>query len=193
MPYQIINYFISLFLFLMTVVMLFAFRKPRRITVLSALVSGLISLVIPFLFLALSGQPVDVWLILPIFSFGLILGYLRGITMKLSFVGDQVVGKHSILFLLIWGFSLALNQGLSTLNSIFLLSIGVIVITFSAGIQTGFYGILALRRLVLIPPEMDTGRFRNRAVNRITNLGFAGLLGLFFLESLALGILSIMF
>jgi hypothetical protein len=113
--------------------------------------------------------------------------------MKLSFVGDQVVGKHSILFLLIWGLSLALNHGLSTLNSIILLSIGVIVITFSAGIQSGFYGMLTLRRLVLVPPEMDTGRFRNRGLSRITSLGFAGLLGLFFLESLVVGILSVMF
>jgi len=110
MIYKIINLLASLFMVLMTAVMLFGFRKPRRVTFFSSLFSALMSIVIPVIYILITGVRPDLRLTLPFISLGMLLGFIRGATMKLSFVGDQVVGRHSILFLLLWGLSLALNQ-----------------------------------------------------------------------------------
>jgi len=193
MFYTILSILSSLFAVVMTVVMLFSFRKPRRITAFSSLISAFISLIMPVIFLAITGAKPDFRLALPFFSFGLLLGFLRGLTMKLEFVGDQVVGRHSILFLLMWGFSLALNQALSTFDSTILMAVGLIALFLSTGTQVGFYGILAVRRLALIPEELDTGKIQNQAFHRIIVYGFGGLLLIFLLESLLISIPALPF
>jgi hypothetical protein len=193
MFYTILSLLSSLFAALMTLVMLFAFRKPRRISAFSCLSSALISLFIPVVFLLITGSKPDPRLALPFFGLGLLLGYLRGITMKLEFVGDQVVGRHSILFLLLWGFSLALNQALSTLNSTLLMAVGLMALFISTGTQVGFYGMLAARRLVLIPPEADTGKIQNQGLQKVIALGFGGLLLIFLLETLLYSIPALPF
>lgn len=188
MFYTIISILTSLFAVVMTIVMLFSFRKPRRITALSSLSSAMISFIMPVIFLAISGVKPDLRLALPFFSFGLLLGFLRGLTMELEFVGDQVVGRHSILFLLMWGLSLALNQALSTLDLTILLAVGLVALFLSTGTQVGFYGILAVRRLAMLPPELDTGKFRNQTLQRMVSLAFGGLLLIFLLETLLISI-----
>lgn len=189
----ILNLLLSFFAIVMTGVMLFTFRKPRRITALSSFTSALISLIMPVIFLAISGEKPDLRLALPFFSFGLVLGFLRGVTMKLEFVGDQVVGRHSILFLFLWGFSLALNQALSTFNSSILLAVGLISLFISTGTQVGFYGILGARRLALVPPEVDSGKFPNKTTQRIISIAFGGLLLVFLIESLLFSIPALPF
>jgi len=193
MIYQILSILTSLFAIVMTAVMLFSFRKPRRITALSSLSSAFISLIMPVIFLAITGAKPDFRLALPFFSFGLLLGFTRGLTMKLEFVGDQVVGKHSILFLLMWGLSLALNQALSTFDSTILLAVGLGAMLISTGTQVGFYGILAVRRLALVPPEVDSGKFGNKAFQRIVTVAFGGLLLIFLIESLLISIPTLSF
>ncbi len=186
MVFRILSIIFSFLTVVLTAVMFFTFRKHRRITFVSSLFSLLICLILPVIYLAITGNHPDLRLALPFFSLGLLLGYLRGLVIKLEFVGDQVVGRHSRLFLLLWGFSLALNQFLSTLDSIILLAMGLISLWVSTGIQVGFYGILAARRLVLIPEEFDTGRIRNAGSQRLVALSFGGLLLVFMIESLLL-------
>jgi hypothetical protein len=189
----ILNLLLSFFTLAMTGVMLFNFRKPRRVTVFSSLISALISLILPVIFLAITGEKPDLRLTLPFFSFGLILGFLRGVTMKLEFFEGQVVGRHSILFLFLWGFSLALNQALSTFNSSIILAVGLISLFISTGTQVGFYGILAARRLVLVPPEMDSAKLSNKAAQRFVSLAFGGLLLVFVVETILLCIPALPF
>jgi len=193
MFYTILSILSSLFAFVMTVVMLFSFRKPRRITAFSSLISAFISLIMPVIFLAITGVKPDLRLALPFFSFGLLLGFLRGLTMKLEFVGDQVVGRHSILFLLMWGLSLALNQALSTFDSTILLAVGLGALFLSTGTQVGFYGILTARRLALLPEELDTGKIQNQGIQRIIIFAFGGLLLIFLLETLLISIPALPF
>ena len=193
MFYTILSILSSLFAVVMTVVMLFSFRKPRRITAFSSLISAFISLIMPVIFLAITGAKPDFRLALPFFSFGLLLGYIRGAMMKLEFVGDQVVGRHSRNFLLLWGFSLALNQALSSLDSSILMAFGLASLFLTTGTQVGFYGILAARRLALIPEELDTGKIQNQAFHRIIVFGFGGLLLIFLLESLLISIPALPF
>jgi Tol biopolymer transport system component len=69
--------------------------------------------------------------------------------------------------------------------------VGLISLLISTGIQVGFYGILAARRLALIPEELDTGRIRNPGGQRLVALSFGVLLLVFLLESLLLSIPSL--
>ena len=190
---QILILLFSLLTLILTGVMLFTFRKPRRITALSSLTSVVISILFPVIFLAITGSRPDLRLALPIFSFGLLLGYLRGVLMKLEFVGDQVVGRHSRIFLFLWGFSLALNQALNAFNSSILMAFGLTSLFLSTGTQVGFYGILATRRMGLVPEELDQGKFRNQAVQRMISLGFGALLLVFLVESILLSIPALPF
>jgi len=193
MLYMIINIASVLFMILMTAVMLFGFRKPRRITFLSSTFSALMSIVIPVIHILITGLKPDLRLALPFLSFGMLLGFIRGVTMKLEFVADQVVGRHSIFFLLLWGLSLALNQALSSPYPTALMAAGLAALFLSTGTQVGFYGILAVRRLALIPEELDTGKIQNQAFHRIIVFGFGGLLLIFLLESLLISIPALPF
>ena len=193
MFFQILSFLFSLLTLILTGVMLFTFRKPRRITAASSLASILISLLLPAIFLIITGARPDLRLMLPFFSLGLLLGYIRGAMMKLEFVGDQVVGRHSRIFLLLWGFSLALNQALSSLDSSILMAFGLAALFLSTGTQVGFYGILAVRRLALVPPEADTGKINNKSIQRMILFAYGGLLLLFCIESLLLSIPSLPF
>jgi len=188
MVYKIINITSVFFMVLMTGVMVFTFRKPRRITGFSALLSVFISLITPVIFLMLSGTEPDLRLLLPFFGFGLLLGYLRGVSMKLKFVGDQVVGRHSRIFLLLWGFSLALNQFLSTLDSTKLMAVGLTALFLSTGTQVGFYGMLAARRVGMIPEELVAGKMPNKRFQWIISLAFGILILVFLLETLVFSI-----
>ena len=193
MFYNILNILLSLFAIVMTVVMLFTFRKPRRITGFSSLLSVLISLIIPVIFLLIAGTKPDLRLALPFFGFGLLLGYIRGVTMKLEFVGEEVVGRHSRIFLLLWGLSLALNQWLNTLNSTILMAAGLFALFLSTGTQVGFYGILAVRRLGMIPEKLDIGKIQNKRFQRIISFAFGGLILVFLVETLLFSIPLISF
>ena len=63
MFYLILNLFFSFLTIVMTGVMLFTFRKPRRITFFSSSLSALISLIIPVIFLVINNSALgNVWL-----------------------------------------------------------------------------------------------------------------------------------
>ena len=193
MLYKIINLTSALFMFLMTAVMLFGFRKPRRVTFFSSTFSALMSIVIPVSYLLVTGLRPDLRLALPFISLGMLLGFIRGATMQLSFVGDQVVGRHSILFLLFWGLSMALNQALSRPYPTAWMAVGLAALFLSTGTQVGFYGILAVRRLALVPPEADHGEINNKSFQRMILFAYGGLLLLFCIESLLLSIPALPF
>lgn len=186
--YQILGFLSFVFAIVMTGVMLVTFRKPRRVTALSALVSVLISLALLPIYLALSGVNPDPRLALPIFSLGLLVGFLRGQTTKLEYVGDDVVGKHSLFFLVLWGASLAISQLLSMFDSVILLAVGLSSLFFSTGTQAGIYGNWFLRRLVMVPTRDDIGGAESDTFQRLVPIIFGGLTLIFLLESLLLGI-----
>ena len=139
----------SVFAVIMTILSVIAFRKPRKITVLSTLISGLISVLALAAMILLGGMRINPLLGFPLLIFGALLGFLRGQGVKLSWEGDKVVGRNSILFLILWGLSLALSQLLGTQGSPMLASLGLIPAAFTTGLQVGLYGNLFLRRLFL--------------------------------------------
>lgn len=142
----------SLFTMAITVLMVLRYRKERRISALSSFISLVMSAVLLPAFILLGGARLNLLLGLGILLLGLVVGFLRGMTTKLRYQGDQVVGKNSILFLLGWGGSLALSQLLNLFGSAALASIGLAPVFLSTGTQMGMHTNILIRRLLIKPP-----------------------------------------
>ena len=141
----------------MTILMVFTFRKARRIGLLSPLTSMAVSLVMLPLFILLSGARLN-WLVgVPVLAVGLVVGFLRGLTTRLYHdERGQVVGRNSVLFLVGWGGSLALAQLVNTLGSALLASVGLIPMFLTTGTQVGMNANIAIRRLMMRHPAART-------------------------------------
>ena len=139
----------SVFAVVMTALSMINYRKPRKVTALSTFLSGLISLLSLTALTVLGGMSINLELGFPLFMVGFFLGYLRGTAVKLNWENDLVIGRNSILFLILWGLSLALSQLLGLFGSPLLASLGLIPVVFTTGLQAGYYGNLFLRRLIM--------------------------------------------
>lgn len=142
----------SLFTLAITILMVFRFRKERRISAISSFMSALLSLILLPAFILLSGARLNLLLGLAILVLGLFVGFLRGMTTKLRYQGEEVVGKNSVLFLLGWGGSLALAQLLNLFGSAFMASVGLVPVFLSTGTQVGMNSNILIRRLLMRPP-----------------------------------------
>jgi len=140
----------SLFIFMMTIFSVVTMRKPRKISVLSTLISGIIALLALLSTVYLGGLQVNPLLALPALLLGLLFGFMRGQLVKFSLVGKQVIGRNSILFIILWGFSLGTSLLLGLLDWPLLASLGLIPVFTSTGLQIGFYVNLFLRRVVIL-------------------------------------------
>jgi len=89
---------------------------------------------------------------LAILVLGLVVGFLRGVTTRLRYQWEGVVGKNSVLFLLSWGGSLGLAQRLNLFRSAFLASLGLGPVFLSTGRQVGMNTNILIRRLLTRPP-----------------------------------------
>lgn len=136
----------------MTVLMLFTFRQERPISTFSPFLSAVLSLVMLPVFILLSGAWLNLLLAIPILALGLLVGFLRGLTTRLTYKDGQVVGRNSLLFLLGWGGSLVLAQLLNLFGSVLLASVGLMPVFLSTGTQVGMNGNVFLRRLMMQPP-----------------------------------------
>ena len=150
--FRLIAFLSAVFTLAMTVLMLFTFRKERRISTFSPLWSAVLSLVMLPVFILLSGARLNLLLAIPILALGLLAGFLRGLTTRLTYKDGQVVGRNSRLFLLGWGGSLVLAQLLNLFGSALLASVGLMPLFLSTGTQVGMNGNVFLRRLMMQPP-----------------------------------------
>jgi hypothetical protein len=151
----------SAFSVVMTVLYAINFRKPRKITLLSEILSGLIALLGLAAMIFLGGIWVAPYLSSPLFLVGILLGYLRAVGVKMNWENGHVVGRNSIFFMVIWGFSLSLSQLLGLFGSPLLASLGLIPTIFTTGIQMGYYAHIFLRRLAM------WGKEKNRKILQI--------------------------
>ena len=149
---RLIGFLGAVFTVAMTVLMLFTFRKERRINAFSPFLSAVLSLVMLPVFILMSGARLNLLLAIPILALGLVVGLLRGLTTRLTYKDGQVVGRNSQLFLLGWGGSLVVAQLLNLFGSALLASIGLMPVFLSTGTQVGMNGNVFLRRLMMRPP-----------------------------------------
>ncbi len=173
----------SVFAFVMTALAVINYKKPKKVTGWSSFLSGLMALLGLVAMTFLGGMRLNLELGFPIFLMGLFLGYLRGTAVKLNWENNQVIGRNSILFLILWGLSLALSQLLGLLGSPMLASLGLIPVVFTTGLQAGYYGNLFLRRLIM-------GRKAKSRKGLQAVIGIVGGIGLFLITALFLLILG---
>ena len=146
---QIIGLIISLVL---TAIMVFTFRKPRLVTSRGKLISIAISLAMLFSYLILTGTRLNARVSIPVFIVGLVVGCIRGFTLQFSMEDGMVTARGSWFFLLAWGGSWLLIQLVAIFASSLLLSISLIPVFLSTGIQVGLDGIILVRRIRFAQP-----------------------------------------
>jgi hypothetical protein len=151
--FRLIGLLGAVFTVAMTVFMLFTFRKERRITTFSPFLSMVLSVATLPIFMLLSGARLNLLLAFPIVAFGLLVGFLRGRATLLYYKEGQVMGRHSLFFLLGWGGSLALGTLLNLSGSALLASIGLLPLFLNTGTQVGINANIFLRRLVMQPSQ----------------------------------------
>jgi len=149
--FRIIGVLGGAFAVLMTIIAAIGYRKPKKVSLVSSLLSGMIALLSLGALVFLGGIRIEPIIGLPLLVLGLLLGFLRGQAVKLRWEDEVVISRNSILFLIVWGFSLALSQFLGLLGSSLLASLGLIPAVFSTGLQLGYYGNIFLRRLFMRP------------------------------------------
>ena len=141
---QIIGLIASLIL---TAIMVFTFRKPRLVTNRGKILSIAISLAMLLFYLLLTGARLNSAVSIPVFILGLIVGCIRGLTLRISKdENGQISARGSWFFLLAWGGSWLLIQILAFWTSNLLLSLSLIPVFLSTGVQTGLDGITLIRR-----------------------------------------------
>jgi len=142
--------FSSVMVLVLTVVSALTLRKPRKISVLGTLLSGVISALSLIVIVFLGGMRLNLLLAVPALLLGMLLGFVRGQMVKFSMLGKQVIGRNSILFIILWGASLGISLLLGLLNSPLLASLGLVPVFFSTGLQLGYYANLFLRRTAIL-------------------------------------------
>jgi hypothetical protein len=129
------------------VLMLVTFRKERRIGVLSLLLSLVLSGMILFAFILLSGARLRWIFAVPGLFLGLVVGLVGGALTRLYRREGDIVGRYSLLLLVGWGGSLLLSQVLNLFGSATLSAVGLIPLYLSTGTQVGMNLSLFARRL----------------------------------------------
>lgn len=140
----------------MTAVMLFTFRKPRRLSVGSTLISMIIAVLVPQIYILISGIRIQTAIAAPLLISGFLLGFARGHSTEILVQDGKTYTRLSLLALLGWGLSLSLAQVMGFLQTGWLAAIGLLPVAFSTGMQLGLQGNLFLRLMVQrLAPMVD--------------------------------------
>ncbi len=132
---------------LLVLLMLFTFRKPRAVSILSPIFSVFFSLLLLGVYWIISGAELRISIALVMISLGGIIGLLLAMSTRLYREGNRVMGKQSWLILLGWGSSLLVTQLLTLTGAALAASIGLMGLVFNTGITLGRDLNLFVRRL----------------------------------------------
>ena len=128
-------------------------RQEKRVTALGALLALALVLVMLPVHMALSGArlaPALAWIGL---GLGSLLGFARGASVRLRWQASQVVGRHSLLLVVVWGLSWAVAQAVNTLGSTLAASAALLPVCVSTGGEAGMQCNLLVRRLLMRRPK----------------------------------------
>ncbi len=134
---------------LLTIVGVWQFRKPCPLKTGRLLLAAFLSLVLLFIYMLVGGLQLSWWVGSLVFLVGLFLGVISGLTAKMMRQGAQVVGRNSILALLLWGGSYAFSMLLNLSPSLLLATLGLLPLYLSSGLQVGNQATLLVRRILM--------------------------------------------
>ena len=160
----------SFFVIIMTLIAALSLRKPRKISSLSTFISGIVALIAMLVMVLLGGLRIRLIFVVPTLLLGVLFGFVRGQLVKFNLVGKQVVGRNSILFIILWGLSLGVSLLLSLFNFPWLASLGLLPVIFSTGLQIGYNLNLFLRRVVIHLKNPGKHPFRQGGLATALNL-----------------------
>ncbi len=149
------NYICSIVTLALTALMLVSYRKPKRFQASNQYFSIGLSLVTLILFVLISGARLNFAIGMVLFILGAVFGVVRGMTVKMYTVDEEVIHRNSMLSLAGWGGSLAFSSIFSSFDSAILAAIGLIPLFFSTGTQIGTDCILLLRRRSIKPSATE--------------------------------------
>lgn len=92
------------------VLLILTFRKPRKVSILSLIITIAISLITLVIFSSLIKYKPPLWLWLLMFCTGIVIGWFWARTTKVFVKDDQVMSRNSIWYLIVWGTIFAINQ-----------------------------------------------------------------------------------
>ena len=142
----LLGIFSSMILFVLTIVSIFTLRKPRKITVLGTLLSGVIAGLSLLVIVVLGGMRLNLLVALPILLLGMLLGFVRGQMVKFSPLGKFIIGRNSVLLAVLWGASMGVSLLLGLLGWSLLASLGLMPVVLATGLQLGYNANHFLRR-----------------------------------------------
>ncbi len=134
-----------------TIAMVVTYRRERRISAGSLVPSIVISAAMLPVYAWVSGVKANLLLASLAVVVGLLVGMVRGLGTRLHYQNRQVMGRHSLLFLLGWGLSYALSAAVNLLGSVLASAVGLLALCLSTGTQVGLNGWLLVRCLTLRP------------------------------------------
>ncbi len=147
MTWQILQGLAAVFTLGLTLLGVWRFRKPRLLTTRRLLFALALSLLILLLYLWIGAVRLNPLAALLFFAAGLFLGVLSGMTAQMARQDKQVIGRYSLLALLLWGGSLALSMLINLAPSLLLAALGLLPVCLGSGMQVGNLGTLAVRRM----------------------------------------------
>jgi hypothetical protein len=145
------NYICSTITTGLTVLMLVSYRKPKRFKSMDQLFGIFLTIITLPIFILVSGARLNVILGVVLFILGGILGVVRGLTIKMYFVDDEVISRNSMLSLAGWGGSVALSSVMNSFDSSWLASLGLAPLVISSGIQIFINITMIARRMMMRP------------------------------------------
>jgi hypothetical protein len=159
--------FISIALMIFSVyIMIKSMRRDQRIKVRSLLIPVFSSLIFLVLYVViLKSVRLSPWSFL-LGLVGLAAGILWSKTTLMSLKNNNVVGKRSPWYLVIWGVTIAVTQLLSMTASPGTVAIGISTIFFSTGLNIGTNSSLLVRRQKLVSGIQMLDKSAN--VSRVT-------------------------
>jgi hypothetical protein len=147
----------AIFTFFLTVSMVLSYRRERVMRPIQLLLSAMLSLVLLPALVLLSGARLNLLVAVALFLLGLLLGALRGLTVKIYPKAGQVVGKPSMFSTFLYGGSIALAMLANALGSSLLASLGLVPLFMTTGSQVAMHSVCLLRRLFIRPMAVTPG------------------------------------
>jgi hypothetical protein len=144
-----LTYVFSVVTLILTGLMLLSYRKPKKFKYSSAFSSIARSLVTLLLFVLISGARLNFVIAVVLLILGGVWGAVRGMTVKLYPLDDQIMVRNSMLSLAGWGGSLAISSLFSSFDSALLAAIGLIPLFFSTATSVGNKSTVMVRRLLM--------------------------------------------
>ena len=107
---KIISIMMTLVFIASVLLLIFTFRKPRKVSVLSLIITIAISLLTLVIFSSLIKYEPPFWLWIVMAVIGIAVGWFWARTTRVYIKGEQVMSQNSIWYLVVWGAVFAINQ-----------------------------------------------------------------------------------